>query len=153
MAEGSHKLQVTQGWGGVGASKASGNRCLRPGRHRGNPASVWQACLEPAIWAGALRAPRGTPHTPRRGGAIRKPQPGRKSPSRRRGGCNPRKKILSRSSNAFLGEGTTPCKALRGLSAPDRPDAGRLNAGQVGCGGSAHRGCGWGGVRRAAGWG
>lgn len=38
--------------------------------------------------------------------------------------CNLRTKSLSRSSIAFLGEGTTPCKALRGLSAPDRPDAG-----------------------------
>lgn len=60
---------------------------------------------------------------------IRKPQPERKPPWR---GCNPRTKILSRSSNVFLREGITPHKALRGLSAPDRTDAGRLNSREVG---------------------
>lgn len=55
------------------------------------------------------------------------------------GGCNLRTKISSRSSHVLLREGTAPRGALRGLSAPDRPDAGRLISRQVGCRGLAHR--------------
>lgn len=55
------------------------------------------------------------------------------------GGCNLRTTISSRSSHVLLREGTAPRGAPRGLSAPDRPDAGRLISRQVGCRGLAHR--------------
>lgn len=83
---------------------------------------VREASGEPSLWV-ARPIPGSTPTF------IRKPQPERKPPWR---GCNPRTKILSRSSNVFLREGITPHKALRGLSAPDGTDAGRLNSREVG---------------------
>lgn len=59
-------------------------------------------------------------------------------------GCNLRTKILSRSSNVFLREGIPPHKALRGLPAPDRTDAGRLNSREVGgLWGLGSQGAGW----------
>lgn len=104
------QAQITR----VEANKAAGNRYLRPGRCPGKPVQARTGQRLGSFWAGAQEHCGGHPTLL----GERREQSGSHNLGRNLHGrdCNLRTKSLSRSSNAFLGEGTTPCKADRIIS-------------------------------------
>lgn len=112
VAERNLKLQIT--WVGVSARQPGCRKQVSEAREAG-------FCLGKSPWGSTEHPTPG-----REEGQSGNHRLGRNLHGRR---YNLRTNILSRSSNAkFLREGTTPCKALRGVSAPERPEARRLNS-------------------------